>query len=268
VADAVPQPTGQEKASWHFRHPSFLPPNCLHGSLSAVTMAAPFRDSVNSSMRQSYDSLPLGAQTPQWAGNTEYNSSAHALQEMTPYHDDPTRAAHYSTYSSAPVPGSPTLGEHAELEGKRTLYDSPRSKSKRNVILMAVGSLLAIILAVVLLVYFLAIKPKNSSGQSSSSQSTSSATRTATSAKPSATAKPITGGDGSIVTMEDGTTFTYRNSFGGFWVDDPNDPFNNGARPQSWSPGLNETFRYGIDQIRGCVLSMNASDLSPNVQIV
>jgi len=230
---------------------------------------SPFRGSVNSATQQSYDSLPLGAQPSQWAGNTEYNSSAHALQEMTPYHDDPSQPAHYSTYSSAPVPGSPTVGEHAELEGKRELYGSPKSKSKRNVIIMAVLVLLAIIIAVVLLVYFLAIRPKNSSGQSSSSQSTSSATRTSsTRPTPSATARPTRGGDGSLVTMEDGTTFTYRNSFGGFWVDDPNDPFNNGARPQSWSPALNETFRYGIDQIRGCVISLYAKNVSPNFETV
>ncbi|KDQ20949.1 glycoside hydrolase family 5 protein [Botryobasidium botryosum FD-172 SS1] len=60
-----------------------------------------------------------------------------------------------------------------------------------------------------------------------------------------------TGGDGSVITMEDGTTFTYKNSFGGYWIDDPNDPFNNGARAQSWSPALNESFRYGVDKIRG-----------------
>jgi glucan 1,3-beta-glucosidase len=51
--------------------------------------------------------------------------------------------------------------------------------------------------------------------------------------------------------MEDGSTFVYRNSFGGYWYYDENDPFNDGARAQSWSPALNETFRYGIDPIRG-----------------
>ena len=53
--------------------------------------------------------------------------------------------------------------------------------------------------------------------------------------------------------MEDGTTFTYKNPHGGYWYWDEKDPFNNGARPQSWSPALNETFRYGADLIRGSV---------------
>jgi len=51
--------------------------------------------------------------------------------------------------------------------------------------------------------------------------------------------------------MADGTTFTYKNSFEGYWYWDETDPLNNGARPQSWTPALNETFRYGIDKIRG-----------------
>lgn len=44
---------------------------------------------------------------------------------------------------------------------------------------------------------------------------------------------PITGGDGSTVTTDKNTTFTYRNSFGGFWVQDPDDPFNMNAQAQS-----------------------------------
>jgi hypothetical protein len=53
--------------------------------------------------------------------------------------------------------------------------------------------------------------------------------------------------------MEDGTTFIYSNSFGGFWYDDKDDPFNNRAQSQSWSPPLNETFNPGGDRIRGYV---------------
>jgi hypothetical protein len=53
--------------------------------------------------------------------------------------------------------------------------------------------------------------------------------------------------------MDDGTTFIYINNFGGYWYWDPADPFNNGARAQSWTPALNESFDYGIDRIRGCV---------------
>ncbi|EJD38715.1 glycoside hydrolase family 5 protein [Auricularia subglabra TFB-10046 SS5] len=51
--------------------------------------------------------------------------------------------------------------------------------------------------------------------------------------------------------MEDGTTFIYKNKFGGFFIADPNNPFNNGARAQDWSPALNESWDYGKDIIRG-----------------
>ncbi|KAI5120174.1 hypothetical protein M0805_008440 [Coniferiporia weirii] len=62
---------------------------------------------------------------------------------------------------------------------------------------------------------------------------------------------PTSGGDGSTVTTEDGTTFTYVNKFGGFWVDDPADPFNNNARPNSWTPPLNSSWTWGVDKVYG-----------------
>ena len=81
---------------------------------------------------------------------------------------------------------------------------------------------------------------------------TSSASGAAATSKPQA-ALAITGGQGSLVTTDDGSTFTYNNTFGGVWYYDPNDPFNNGARAQSWSPALNETFDWSNDPIWGCV---------------
>lgn len=61
------------------------------------------------------------------------------------------------------------------------------------------------------------------------------------------------GGDGSTVSTETGETFTYSNKFGGFWVHDDNDPFNNNAQAQSWSPPLNESWDYQNNVIRGYV---------------
>ncbi|KAJ6515629.1 glycoside hydrolase family 5 protein [Mycena sanguinolenta] len=43
----------------------------------------------------------------------------------------------------------------------------------------------------------------------------------------------------------------YNNSFGGFWVDDPGNPFNNDAQPNSWTPPLNTSWRWGVDRIYG-----------------
>lgn len=45
---------------------------------------------------------------------------------------------------------------------------------------------------------------------------------------------PTTGSDGSTVITDKNTTFTYHNPFGGFWVEDPNDPFNMDAQAQSY----------------------------------
>ncbi|KAL1745091.1 glycoside hydrolase family 5 protein [Schizophyllum fasciatum] len=51
--------------------------------------------------------------------------------------------------------------------------------------------------------------------------------------------------------MEDGTKFRYNNTFGGFWVFDPEDPFNNNAQPNTYTPPLNETWNFGKDKIYG-----------------
>ncbi|KAI0082781.1 exo-beta-1,3-glucanase [Panus rudis PR-1116 ss-1] len=140
------------------------------------------------------------------------------------------------------------------LQEKRAAYGAPRAQSRRRMIIIgaSIGGLLVII-AIALGVYFGVVKNKSSSDEASGSLGDG-----ASSAKPSGTNTPnpgtrtaVTGGDGSKVTMEDGTTFVYSNPLGGYWYWDENDPFNNGARAQSFSPALNETFRYGIDQIRG-----------------
>jgi len=62
----------------------------------------------------------------------------------------------------------------------------------------------------------------------------------------------LTGTDGSVVTMQDGTKFTYSNKFGGDWALNPKDPFAPGGKAQSWSPRIGkETWTWGSDVIRG-----------------
>ena len=51
----------------------------------------------------------------------------------------------------------------------------------------------------------------------------------------------VTGGNGTTITTEDGTSFTYVNNFGGYWS---SVPFDDSARPQSWVPALNESWDY------------------------
>jgi glucan 1,3-beta-glucosidase len=177
-----------------------------------------------------------------------------------PYRDDP-RALPDDTFDGPSVPLSDLSAQPRFLSEKQAVYPSKTSKSRRNtIILSALGGLLLLIVAVILPVYFLAIK--HSSNKAASSQHSG----TTTAPSPSGTKSPtsqnlITGGDGTTVTMDDGTTFTYHNPFGGYWYFDPNNPLANSARSQSWVPALNETFQYGTDRIRGYVTHSNIFSL-------
>jgi hypothetical protein len=112
---------------------------------------------------------------------------------------------------------------------------------------MAVLGTLILLIAAAVLALYLTVWKKKGGGTSSDPN--------APGANPSGTpqAAAVTGGDGSKVKTEDGTTFTYSNPYGGYWYWDENDPLNNGAKAQSWTPALNETFKYGTDKIWGLV---------------
>ncbi|KAI0695715.1 glycoside hydrolase superfamily [Cytidiella melzeri] len=71
------------------------------------------------------------------------------------------------------------------------------------------------------------------------------------SSNPESPTGEVSGGNGTQITTEDGVTFTYVNRFGGTWVDDPQNPFNNSARAQSYSPSLDEAWDWAQDEIRG-----------------
>ncbi len=169
-----------------------------------------------------------------------------------PYRDDP-RTLPDDPFDGPSVPLSTLSSQPRFLSEKQAVYPSKASKSRRNtIILSALGGVILLLVAVILPVYFLAIK--HTSNKATSSQHSG----TSTAPSPSGTKSPssknlITGGDGSTVTMDGGTTFTYHNPFGGYWYSDPNNPLANNARPQSWVPALNETFQYGTDRIRGYV---------------
>lgn len=192
---------------------------------------------------------------------SEYNSSVYGLNDLhapislsSPYHDDPQDLSGDRGLSMSPMGKSGAGAGNRYMEEKRALYASP--KSKRKVLLIAGAAVAAVIVIVIAIgVYFGVVKShKNASTASDAATGASSTNSGSSSSGNSGSSKntlAITGGDGSTVTMEDGTTFTYNNPFGGTWYWDINDPFNNGAQAQSWSPALNETFNYGIDRIRG-----------------
>ncbi len=59
------------------------------------------------------------------------------------------------------------------------------------------------------------------------------------------------GKSGSVVTLEDGSKFTYNSAFGGDWAFDPKHPFSPGGKAQSWSPRVSEEWKWGRDIVRG-----------------
>lgn len=67
---------------------------------------------------------------------------------------------------------------------------------------------------------------ENSSSQAPSGTSSVSGSTTATSTSATASATPTTGTQGSLITLEDGSTMTYDNPYGGKWVWDEANPFN------------------------------------------
>ncbi|EJF55770.1 glycoside hydrolase [Dichomitus squalens LYAD-421 SS1] len=128
--------------------------------------------------------------------------------------------------------------ESRDVQGAR-----PTSRRRRLYIWLGVG--IAAIVIIVLAVVLPVVLTKSHSGHSGNKSGGSSGSN------PESPTGAVTGGDGSTVVMSDGTSFTYTNKFGGFWVDDPKDPFNNSARAQSFTKSLAEPWDYSTDQIRG-----------------
>jgi glucan 1,3-beta-glucosidase len=98
---------------------------------------------------------------------------------------------------------------------------------------VAVAIIIAVAVAVPLALKKGSSKPSQQGGQNGGSGKTSGVT-------------------GSIVTLEDGTTFTYTNDFGGEWASDPTRPFAAGGKAQEWSPRVGaEEWIWGEHVARG-----------------
>ncbi|KAJ8092006.1 hypothetical protein PM082_024242 [Marasmius tenuissimus] len=192
----------------------------------------------------SYDAAPAPTgeygQQPHFMGQALYQRPGYAAsQHSMGYQQSEYASSVYALNDNrdkAPsddVPMSP-MGGSRNLEEKRAMYDSPK-KSKRKVFLVSGLGALVILGVAGFAVYWFAFRKSGSSGGSGKAS----------------VAAAVTGADGSKVLLEDGTTMNYTNPHGGYWYYDPNDPFKDAARAQSWTPALNETFKYGVDKIRG-----------------
>lgn len=199
---------------------------------------------------------------------TENTSSVYALNPLgqnrdsavdyssVPYQDDP----HDSDFVAGTV--SPSRNNRY-LEEKRNAYASPK-KSKRKLIIGAVAiGVIVVAIAVIVALYFTVIKKNGntSSGVGGSdggdgnnnNNNDNNTTPTSNLVK--------SGGDGSTVRLDDGTEMTYSNKFGGTWYWDSDEPFKNNAQAQSWTPPLNQSFKWGEDRIFGSVPNVRVSIL-------
>lgn len=126
--------------------------------------------------------------------------------------------------------------------------------------LLALGALLVVIAAIAIPVGI--VKSRESSDSSNKLNAAAPAATSSTNSANDGTeegiptaATPVAnwqtapyGGNGSVIFLEDGSNFTYLNSFGGYWV---SVPFNDTARPQRDVPALNEDWDYVNNRIAG-----------------
>jgi glucan 1,3-beta-glucosidase len=136
---------------------------------------------------------------------------------MIPYGGSPMSSTPRDSYVRDSTGALLTIPEKAGQD--QQLPDKTRPIWRKPIFwLIIVAIIIVVVLAVVIPVYFLVIKPKHHSVASSTSP-----TSTGGSAAPSGTHTPnspsngiVIGGDGSTVVMQDGTSFIYNNSFGGY----------------------------------------------------
>lgn len=144
----------------------------------------------------------------------------------TPLSDyDPPRASYLAASDASPRESSyaSPSGSSPLLSGieKEAVHDDAKPQEVRNKrrppvwIAYASALLIVVVLAVILPVYFTVIKRNQRSGETSASNNGQHDDAPANGTQTPPTA-PTIGGDGSTVTTDDGSTFTYNNKFGGF----------------------------------------------------
>ena len=210
--------------------PSLSPTTMSSGSREVLPVHSPFAD--NDTPRQS-----VAATDDSVAATTVPNASAAAenLQPdtpPTPYSnpfsppETPARNSYIGDAGLSPNPSRPILSEDANRNGSGAplteagvLSEKPRliNSRRRLFIWLGVGAaaIVVIVLAVVLPVYFTVIK-KNSSGGGGGGSGSSGGSSGGDSTNPESPTGATSGGDGSVITLSDGTSFTYSNRFGGF----------------------------------------------------
>lgn len=199
-------------------------------------------DSNYAPLNQSHGGIlsPLSPPTPQFA---PYQDSVHdsyaSRGASSPFVND----------STSPL----SEKQDAEFSGARDNATSPAWR--RRVWIFVVAGVIIVVAAIAIPVVLVSRNNTNDNNSNNSNNSENDTSGQTSAPEPSSTPvtpqAAITGGDGSEVTTEDGTKFTYVNQFGGYWVSDPDNPWNDGARPNSWTPALNESWDYSRNRIYG-----------------
>ncbi|KZV99347.1 glycoside hydrolase [Exidia glandulosa HHB12029] len=151
-----------------------------------------------------------------------------------------------------PAPGPYYDDDEPVLHDDLPTFDEPK-KSKGRKVWFWLVVVLVVLGAAAACVYFFVIKPRQGNASSSSSGGGKNGGKGGQDSTTGGNGAKtlIVGRDGDKVKMDNGTEFVYANKFGGFFIDDPVNPFNNGAKAQEWSPALNETWDYAKDIMRG-----------------
>lgn len=178
------------------------------------------------------DRQALGAGGPPFANHhsnsftaERYDSAAHLRADdvPTPPHN-----------SDAPTPTGKE--DYAFSPGRGLVPTNPK---KRRALFIGVPVAVVLIAAIVVGVVVGVTRKHSGSGSSSAgsggstSQDPNAGSPTATDASgavPTIVASEGQGGDGSTVKTDAGAEFTYQNSFGGFWAQDPNNPYSVGTQ--------------------------------------
>ncbi|ODN80622.1 hypothetical protein L202_02809 [Cryptococcus amylolentus CBS 6039] len=266
------------------RDSAFVDPEAanLLGRPDSTFMPAPSlmsRDSTRNSITLvgGSPSLGLGDHRDSWASGAALNPSEGArgnagssnLANSAPWGANSRTPSRLSTSDEDDEQGHITpavaaigTGLGAGVEGEKRWAqvdenESPKKSRKWLWAALIVGALAVIALAVGLGVGLTRNNSKGSNSNlaadtgdngSSSASSTATGSAASASASASATSSAATSGTyGSLITLEDGSTMTYDNEFGGTWVWDEANPFNNSAKCNSWTPALNEDWTWGKD---------------------
>lgn len=122
---------------------------------------------------------------------------------------------------------------------------------RRRNIWIALGVLAIGVIAAAVVVGVILSK-KHSSEESSSGSSSGGSSGSGGTSGSGSTNSATSGKTGSKIKMDDGTTFTYTNDFGGDWAMDPTSPFAAGGKAQTWSPRIgSEDWVWGEHIARG-----------------